>query len=135
MNAVISASGLSKRYGNQLALDGISFEIPAGRIVGLIGPNGAGKTTALKAILGLIPFEGELNVLGLDPRTQRDELMKRRLLHRRRRGAAALDARAAMRSTSSPACIRASTAPSAERFLASTKLKPAHEGQARCPRA
>ena len=76
MNAqVISAHGLRKAYKNKLALDGTSFEVPAGRIVGLIGPNGAGKTTALKAILGLIPFEGQLSVLGRDPRTQRDELM------------------------------------------------------------
>ncbi len=75
MNQVISARGLRKAYKNKLALDGASFEVPAGRIVGLIGPNGAGKTTALKAILGLIPFEGELSVLGRDPRTQRDELM------------------------------------------------------------
>ncbi|HZX78598.1 ABC transporter ATP-binding protein [Lysobacter sp.] len=44
--------------------------------IGLIGPNGAGKTTALKAILGLIPFDGELRVLGRDPRTERDELMR-----------------------------------------------------------
>ena len=57
-------------------MDNTSFDIPAGRIVGLIGPNGSGKTTTLKAILGLIPFEGELKVLGFDPRTQRDELMK-----------------------------------------------------------
>src|SRR5690606_11873363 len=54
---------------------GTSFSIEAGRIVGQIGPNGAGKTTALKAMLGLIPFEGELKVLGRDPRTQRDDLM------------------------------------------------------------
>jgi len=75
MSQVISARGLRKAYRNKLALDGTSFEVPAGRIVGLIGPNGAGKTTALKAILGLIPFDGELSVLGRDPRTQRDELM------------------------------------------------------------
>ena len=54
----------------------MSFSVATGRIVGLIGPNGAGKTTALKAILGLTPFEGQLSVLGLDPRTQRDELMR-----------------------------------------------------------
>ena len=76
MSAVISARGLSKRYGKSVAVDNISFEIPAGRIIGLIGPNGSGKTTTLKAALGLIPFEGELKVLGLDPRTQRDELME-----------------------------------------------------------
>ncbi len=76
MSAVITATGLSKRYKNSVALDSVSFQIPAGRIVGLIGPNGAGKTTALKAILGLTDFSGQLNVLGLDPRKQRDKLME-----------------------------------------------------------
>ena len=76
MSAVISARNLSKRYGRNIAVDSVSFDIPAGRIVGLIGPNGSGKTTTLKAALGLVPFEGELKVLGLDPRTQRDELME-----------------------------------------------------------
>jgi ABC-2 type transport system ATP-binding protein len=74
--AVLSAKGLSKRYGKRVAVDGIDFEIPAGRIVGLIGPNGSGKTTTLKAALGLIPFDGQLSVLGFDPRTQRDDLMQ-----------------------------------------------------------
>src|SRR5688572_26489092 len=76
MSAVISARKLSKRYKGKVAVDSIDFEIPAGRIVGLIGPNGSGKTTTLKAALGLVPFEGELRVLGKDPRTQRDELMQ-----------------------------------------------------------
>ncbi len=76
MSAVITASGLSKRYKNTAALDNVSFQIASGRIVGLIGPNGAGKTTALKAILGLTDFSGQLDVLGLDPRTQRDKLME-----------------------------------------------------------
>lgn len=76
MSAVISATGLTKRYGKQVAVDQISFTIPAGRIVGLIGPNGSGKTTTLKAALGLVPFEGELSVLGFDPRTERDALMQ-----------------------------------------------------------
>ncbi len=75
-NNVVSAHGLRKAYKNKLALDNTSFEIEPGKIIGLIGPNGAGKTTALKAILGLIPFEGDLKVLGMDPRTQRDELMR-----------------------------------------------------------
>ncbi len=73
---VIRARGLSKRYGKQAAIDNISFDIAPGRIVGLIGPNGSGKTTTLKAILGLTPFEGELSVLGLDPRASRDQLMQ-----------------------------------------------------------
>lgn len=76
MTALIEARGLSKSYGATRALDAVSFSVGSGRIVGLIGPNGAGKTTALKAILGLTPFDGELRVLGLDPRTQRDALMR-----------------------------------------------------------
>jgi len=76
MTAVIEARGLTKAYGATRALDAVSFSVEPGRIVGLIGPNGAGKTTALKAILGLTPFAGELRVFGLDPRLQRDELMR-----------------------------------------------------------
>jgi ABC-2 type transport system ATP-binding protein len=75
MSAVITASGLTKQYKSSLALDHVDFQIAPGRIVGLIGPNGAGKTTALKAILGLTDFTGELNVLGFDPRKDRDKLM------------------------------------------------------------
>jgi ABC-2 type transport system ATP-binding protein len=73
---IISARGLSKRYGATVALDNVNLQILPGRIVGLIGPNGAGKTTALRAILGLSEFDGELSVLGLDPRTHRTELME-----------------------------------------------------------
>jgi ABC-2 type transport system ATP-binding protein len=73
---VIRARGLTKRYKNAVALDGADFQVGSGRIVGLIGPNGAGKTTALKAILGLTDFEGELAVLGMDPRRQRPQLMR-----------------------------------------------------------
>ncbi|MBN8884250.1 MAG: ABC transporter ATP-binding protein [Rudaea sp.] len=73
---IVRARGLAKRYGTTVALDNVDFDIAAGRIVGLIGPNGAGKTTALKAILGLAEYEGQLSVLGLDPRTQRTQLMQ-----------------------------------------------------------
>ena len=76
MSAVVQAKGLSKRYGTTVALDNVNLDIQPGRIVGLVGPNGAGKTTALKAILGLTEFDGELSVLGLDPRTHRYELMQ-----------------------------------------------------------
>ena len=76
-NPVIEARNLSKVYGGGVrALDGVSFTVQPGRIVGLIGPNGAGKTTALKAILGLTHVEGDLKVLGLDPRTERDQVME-----------------------------------------------------------
>ena len=74
--AVVEARGLRKAYRAKVALDGVGFRIESGRIVGLIGPNGAGKTTALKAMLGLIPFDGALQVLGRDPRTERDDLMR-----------------------------------------------------------
>lgn len=76
MNAIISAHGLSKRFGRTLAVDHIDLDIPAGRIVGLIGPNGAGKTTLMKAILGLTTFEGHLDVLGLNPARHRAKLME-----------------------------------------------------------
>lgn len=73
---VISARGLTKRYGKHNAVNSIDLHIPTGRIVGLIGPNGSGKTTTLQALLGLIPFKGDVKVLGLDPRTQRNALMQ-----------------------------------------------------------
>jgi ABC-2 type transport system ATP-binding protein len=76
MNPVISARGLTKRFGRTMAVDHIDIDIPPGRIVGLIGPNGAGKTTALKAILGLATFEGELSVLGKNPARDRAALME-----------------------------------------------------------
>ena len=75
-SSIIRAQGLSRRYGSTIALDSVDLDIPAGRIVGLIGPNGAGKTTALKAILGLSKFNGKLEVLGLDPSRDRDDLME-----------------------------------------------------------
>ncbi len=73
---VIQARGLRKSYGATRAVDSVSFAIQPGRIVGLIGPNGAGKTTLFKAILGLTHFEGELSVLGRDPRSERNQLMQ-----------------------------------------------------------
>src|SRR5690606_5809803 len=76
MSTLIRANGVSKRYGSLRALDDVSFNIEAGRIVGLIGPNGAGKTTALKAILGLSDFDGDLDVLGYDPRRKRHRMMQ-----------------------------------------------------------
>ena len=74
--ATVDARGLRKSYGTTVALDGLDLRIEEGRIVGLIGPNGAGKTTALNAILGLIPYSGQLNVLGRDPWSERDLLMR-----------------------------------------------------------
>ncbi len=124
MSAIISAQGLTKHYGKILAVDHINLDIPAGRIVGLIGPNGSGKTSALKAILGLTPFEGALKVLGLDPRTHRDALMQQvcfiadvAILPRWLRVRDAVDFVAGVH----PKFDRSK----AERYLANTKLKPA----------
>jgi ABC-2 type transport system ATP-binding protein len=74
--ACIEAHGLRKVFGNTVALDSVDLKVKEGRILGLIGPNGAGKTTALNAIVGLTPYEGTLNVLGRDPWSQRDQLMR-----------------------------------------------------------
>jgi len=74
--ACIEARGLRKVFGKTTALDGLNLKVEEGRILGLIGPNGAGKTTALNAMLGLIPYEGELRVLGRDPWSERDQLMR-----------------------------------------------------------
>jgi ABC-2 type transport system ATP-binding protein len=74
--ACIEARGLRKAYKTTVALDGVDLRVEEGRILGLIGPNGAGKSTALNAILGLTPYDGELKVLGRDPWTERDVLMR-----------------------------------------------------------
>jgi ABC-2 type transport system ATP-binding protein len=76
VSELIVARGLGKSFGSTRALDNVNFKVESGRIVGLIGPNGAGKTTALKALLGLARFEGELSVLGLNPYLQRHRLMQ-----------------------------------------------------------
>jgi ABC-2 type transport system ATP-binding protein len=74
--ACIEARGLRKAFGTTVALDGVDLRVEEGRILGIIGPNGAGKTTALNAILGLIPYQGELRVLGRDPWKERNRLMR-----------------------------------------------------------
>src|SRR6202051_3607171 len=74
--ACIEARGLRKAFGTTIAVDGVDLRVEEGRILGLIGPNGAGKSTALNAILGLTRYQGELRVLGRDPWTERDRLMR-----------------------------------------------------------
>jgi len=74
--ACIEARSLRKVFGTTIALDNVDLRIEEGRILGLIGPNGAGKTTALNAILGLTSYEGQLTVLGRDPWSAREELMR-----------------------------------------------------------
>ncbi|MFC6841974.1 ABC transporter ATP-binding protein [Xanthomonas theicola] len=121
--SVVSAHALRKTYSNKPALADASFAIAPGRIVGLIGPNGAGKTTALKAVVGLTAVEGQLRVLGMDPRKQRDALMNEvcfiadvAVLPRWMRVREAIDFVAGVH----PRFDRAKC----ERFLANTKLTP-----------
>ena len=76
MTASIEARGLRKAYGTTIAVDGVDLGVEEGTILGLLGPNGAGKTTIMNAVLGLLPYEGELRVLGRDPRAERHRLMQ-----------------------------------------------------------
>ena len=65
---MVRAAGLTKRYGDFAAVDGINFEVPAGESFGLLGPNGAGKSTTMSMIGGVLSrTSGELSVMGLDP--------------------------------------------------------------------
>jgi ABC-2 type transport system ATP-binding protein len=73
---LIQARGLGLQYGSKRVLDGLDFEIPAGRVVGLLGHNGAGKTSLMRALVGLTGHEGELSVLGLSPQRQRTALLQ-----------------------------------------------------------
>jgi ABC-2 type transport system ATP-binding protein len=126
MNSIIEARGLTKRYRGKQAVAGVDFTIGAGRIVGLIGRNGAGKTTVIKSILGLTPYDGSLAVLGRNPTTQRDELMREvsfiadvAVLPKWLKVRNALDYVAAVH----PAFDRAK----AESFLATTDVKMTHK--------
>lgn len=73
---LIEASGLSIRYGSKTAVNDVSLSIGKGRVVGLLGHNGAGKSSLMKALVGLGGYDGQLSVLGLDPRRQRTELLE-----------------------------------------------------------
>jgi ABC-type multidrug transport system ATPase subunit len=77
-NVAISVEGLTKRVGEFVAVDNLTFQVPRGSIFGFLGPNGAGKTTTIGMLLGLIPPDGgTARVLGVDTRTQLDEALKR----------------------------------------------------------
>ena len=73
---LVVATSLSVRYGSKAAVDDVSFSIPPGRVVGLLGHNGAGKTTLMRALVGLCAAQGSLKVLGLNPRSQRVQLLE-----------------------------------------------------------
>jgi ABC-2 type transport system ATP-binding protein len=69
MTSVISAQGLSKRFGRTVVLNGLDLDVPAGSIFGLLGPNGVGKTTTIKVLMNILsPSGGRSEVLGKDSR-------------------------------------------------------------------
>lgn len=76
MDTIINATGISKSFGDQKAVDGIDLQVQPGTILGLIGPNGAGKTTLLRSLLGLCDCDGVIDVLGYDPRRQRSKMLE-----------------------------------------------------------
>ena len=76
MDTIVQACAVNKQYGDVTALDNVDLNIETGKIVGLIGPNGAGKTTLLKCLLGLASCDGEVDVLGIDPRKHRTRLLE-----------------------------------------------------------
>ena len=75
MSAMISISGLQKSYKNEQVLNDVNLTLSAGQILGLVGPNGAGKTTCLQALLGLISYDGNIDVLGYNPRKNREKML------------------------------------------------------------
>jgi len=75
MNAAIEVTGLRKRFGPVLALDGMTFAVEPGQVTGFIGPNGAGKSTTVKMLTGiLVPSAGRISVAGMEPSRQRIKL-------------------------------------------------------------
>ena len=75
MSAMVSISGLQKSYKNKQVLNDVNLTLSAGQILGLVGPNGAGKTTCLQALLGLISYDGNIDVLGYNPRKNREKML------------------------------------------------------------
>ena len=74
---IVEVRNLTKRFGDFMAVDGISFDIQPGEIFGLLGPNGAGKTTTIQMLLGLItPTAGSIRMFGLDLATHREQILQ-----------------------------------------------------------
>ena len=82
MSTILDCRGLTKRYGNKLALDHIDLSLDRGKIIGLLGPNGSGKTTLIKLLNGLlVPTEGEIFVDGKAPGVETKRIVSLSLIH------------------------------------------------------
>lgn len=75
MTSLINISNLTKQYGDKAAVNNVDLTVKAGQILGLVGPNGAGKTTCLQALLGLTDYQGEVDILGYNPKSQRTAML------------------------------------------------------------
>jgi ABC-2 type transport system ATP-binding protein len=74
---VLAVNGLTKEYGSVKAIDGISFSVPSGKIIGLLGPNGAGKTTTINMVLGILePTRGSIEIFGMHLKEHRSAISK-----------------------------------------------------------
>jgi ABC-2 type transport system ATP-binding protein len=76
MTQLISISNLNKTYGDKKVVSDISLSVQPGQILGLVGPNGAGKTTCLQALLGLVNYDGDIDVLGFNPKNHREKMLE-----------------------------------------------------------
>ncbi|MDO6428770.1 ABC transporter ATP-binding protein [Thalassotalea sp. 1_MG-2023] len=76
MSAVVSLKQVSKYYKKTKVVDNVDLSVEKGQILGLVGPNGAGKTTCLQAMLGLISYQGEIDILGFEPRKNRAQMLE-----------------------------------------------------------
>ncbi|HEY1090453.1 MAG TPA: ABC transporter ATP-binding protein [Burkholderiaceae bacterium] len=77
LSNLVEANDFSVHFGAKAAVDGVTFSVPKGRVIGLLGHNGAGKTSLMKAMVGLQRGQGSLSVLGLDPVKERGALLER----------------------------------------------------------
>lgn len=76
MNTMVRIENLSKSYSKRQTLDKVNLRVDSGQILGLVGPNGSGKSTCMQALLGLIDYQGEIDVLGHNPKSKREVMLQ-----------------------------------------------------------